>query len=175
MLPGEPQPLEATCALHTHLRASFSAATPGAVGLGALRAGHCSAGTQTLVQASYRQESTPWQGSSQALGWLGGKVGVLGIPAQVAGEQPLYFYSICSCRKVWGEITGLRTRCRKFWGCQSKMFWGLGQLALEGMACQDLCPLGAPWLGHKPLPPSPFSSAAPDLTAGKPLRKIVEK
>lgn len=36
MLPGEPQPLEATCVFHTQLKVLFSAATQVAVGLGAL-------------------------------------------------------------------------------------------------------------------------------------------
>lgn len=68
------------------------------------------------------------------------------------------------------------------------MCWGLGQLALEGMlglACTLPGPLptallptgsqGAPWLEHSALPPNPFSSAAPNPTAGKLLRKTVEE
>lgn len=68
------------------------------------------------------------------------------------------------------------------------MFWGLGQLALEGMLGQArtllgpvptaLLPTGSqgtPWLGHNPLSPNPSSLAAPKLMAGKLLTKIVEE
>lgn len=50
----------------------------------------------------------------------------------------MYFDSILDAERFQGEMSGLRTRCRKIWRCQNKTRWSLGQLALEGMLAPAL-------------------------------------
>lgn len=67
-----------------------------------------------------------------SFGMAGWKTNCAGDDQHRLLENNLYFYSIFRCRKIWGEMSGLRIRCRKIRRCQNKS-WGLGQLVLEGM------------------------------------------